>query len=242
MDQKSSNQKPGFPLPSSLLRKGGSNYAKLVEPSAETDKQHKSLEQVRNTKSSRLRASYLRNFHTDQQKMHRSLTTNPFRSQCEESASNLSADMNNLSMRHTSVVTEERKVVRSMEVKLQANLTPVLNLNIGAIPLDAGDVVDSPVNHKQHFIINHCQLRSSEPLNVYVPVIKATYEDHRNLIRKFDIGESNMYAPEKVIMMVGATGSGKSTLINGLFNYIFDIKWEDDFRLKLIEENVLNQA
>ena len=150
--------------------------------------------------------------------------------------------MNGLSIRHTSVVTEQRKLTRSTEVKLQANLTPVLNLNAGTIPLDAGDVVDSPINHKQHFIINHCQLRSSEPLNIYVPVIKATYEDHRNLIRKFDIGESNMYAPEKVIMMVGATGSGKTTLINGLFNYIFDVKWEDNFRLKLIEDNVLNQA
>ncbi|KAF3857673.1 hypothetical protein F7725_010874 [Dissostichus mawsoni] len=38
-------------------------------------------------------------------------------------------------------------------------------------------------------------------------------------------------------MLLGATGSGKSTLINGLINYIVGVEWEDDFRFKLVDED-----
>ncbi|KAK4030164.1 hypothetical protein OUZ56_023140 [Daphnia magna] len=48
----------------------------------------------------------------------------------------------------------------------------------------------------------------------------------------------------KIIILMGATGSGKTTLINGMINYILGVRWNDSFRFKCVrdEENVRSQA
>ena len=59
-------------------------------------------------------------------------------------------------------------------------------------------------------------------------------------IAKYLIGTEdavlNTASEERVLMVVGATGAGKTTLINGMINYILGVKWEDTFRFKLIHE------
>ena len=54
----------------------------------------------------------------------------------------------------------------------------------------------------------------------------------KSMIAKQSIGDPGLFQ-EKVLLMVGATGSGKSTLINGMVNHIMGVKWEDDFRFKV---------
>ena len=46
----------------------------------------------------------------------------------------------------------------------------------------------------------------------------------------------------KTIMAVGETGSGKTTLLNSFLNFLMEIKYEDNFRYKIILEDISNKA
>ncbi|KAK9395882.1 hypothetical protein NXF25_019243 [Crotalus adamanteus] len=52
----------------------------------------------------------------------------------------------------------------------------------------------------------------------------------------YQLGEENKEVPQKVILVMGTTESGKTTLINGMINYILGVQWEDNFRFRLIDE------
>ena len=78
------------------------------------------------------------------------------------------------------------------------------------------------------------------PPRVFSPPLTRTTQTSKYQIYEF--GQPAPSAPHKTIVVVGATGSGKSTLINGLFNYIIGVDWEDQFRFKLVQEQQGNQA
>ena len=52
--------------------------------------------------------------------------------------------------------------------------------------------------------------------------------------QKYALGEHpSKNTDEKVLMLVGATGTGKTTLLNSIANYILGVRLEDDFRFKV---------
>ncbi|CAH3040812.1 unnamed protein product [Porites lobata] len=86
---------------------------------------------------------------------------------------------------------------------------------------------------------------------VYTLPLSLDYEDSRSQLRKFviNLGETGMQlqgkfniVPEKVIMVVGSTGSGKTTTVNAMINHVLGVQWKDNFRLKMIHELSSNQG
>ena len=86
------------------------------------------------------------------------------------------------------------------------------------------------------FVEEHCELQRRNGVPVHLPNPHVSYEDTGSRIRAVEVGTSDMDAEHKVLLVVGGTGSGKSTMINALFNYIVGVDWKDDFRLKLVED------
>ncbi|XP_034744435.1 uncharacterized protein si:ch73-170d6.2 [Etheostoma cragini] len=76
------------------------------------------------------------------------------------------------------------------------------------------------------------------PLPVYVVPLKEE-QIHVNGCKRFSFGKESKLKPNRTIMVLGATGAGKSTLINGMINYILGVKWEDSYRFKLVDEGQL---
>ena len=68
-------------------------------------------------------------------------------------------------------------------------------------------------------------------------ITRTTYSNDYDKIRKMEIGPNikSTLQHEKVILFVGATGSGKSTLINGVVNYVLGVSWKDDSRYQMAD-------
>ncbi|XP_063317012.1 uncharacterized protein LOC134616212 [Pelmatolapia mariae] len=82
--------------------------------------------------------------------------------------------------------------------------------------------------------IKSAKIKSDSPSVYKLPLT----EEHTNIdgCRKFNFGEETE-RQNRTIMLFGATGSGKSTLIDGMINYIVGVEWEDSFRFKFINED-----
>lgn len=73
----------------------------------------------------------------------------------------------------------------------------------------------------------------------FLPVYKVPLEQQELQIaecKRYRFGK-DIPIPSRTIMVLGETGSGKSTLINGMINYILGIEWNDSFRFKLVTED-----
>ncbi|XP_037837835.1 uncharacterized protein si:ch73-170d6.2 [Kryptolebias marmoratus] len=80
--------------------------------------------------------------------------------------------------------------------------------------------------------------RQVEPKTGPLPVYVIPLEEEKFNItgcKYFSFGKDSP-KQNRTIMVLGATGAGKSTLINGMINYILGVRWEDSYRFKLVDE------
>jgi hypothetical protein len=99
-------------------------------------------------------------------------------------------------------------------------------------------------------ITQHChKISSVDPMIFQLPITESIEnKDDSEMIRVLDVCLPQNSAPEqfshkqqKGILVVGETGAGKTTLKNGLANYICGVNWSVKFRFKLISEDERNQ-
>lgn len=81
---------------------------------------------------------------------------------------------------------------------------------------------------------NYTKVSTGNP-SMYILNLKDTGRD--DLHKKDFRCSNNLVSQNKTIMLLGATGSGKTTLINGMINYVLGVEWSDSCRLKLIDEH-----
>ncbi|XP_056451828.1 uncharacterized protein LOC130386958 isoform X1 [Gadus chalcogrammus] len=74
----------------------------------------------------------------------------------------------------------------------------------------------------------------SGTLDVYTLPLKAQPMNVEGC-KRFIFGKDSV-KKNRTIMVLGATGAGKSTLVNRMINYILGVTWEDTFRFKLVDE------
>ncbi|XP_035609528.1 uncharacterized protein LOC118369171 [Oncorhynchus keta] len=77
---------------------------------------------------------------------------------------------------------------------------------------------------------------NSGPPARYQLVTKKQNLDDEGLLRRCTFGERDHSKLNKTILIVGETGTGKSTLINVMVNYILGVEWEHKVWFEIIEE------
>ncbi|XP_046655011.1 uncharacterized protein LOC124348781 [Daphnia pulicaria] len=87
-----------------------------------------------------------------------------------------------------------------------------------------------------------CKKKTDKDIDAYQLRLKKQHRgDQTQGVGHYVFGERSYLAlvgkrRQRTILMLGATGSGKSTLINAMVNYVLGVEWDDDFRFKLIDE------
>uniref|UniRef100_A0A3Q3G4M2 Septin-type G domain-containing protein n=1 Tax=Labrus bergylta TaxID=56723 RepID=A0A3Q3G4M2_9LABR len=77
-------------------------------------------------------------------------------------------------------------------------------------------------------------LIQSGPPAVYQLIPK---KDNIGTIRRITLGKKNPTKTNRTVLLVGETGTGKSTMIDALINYDMGVKWEDNVWFEIIEKD-----
>ena len=104
------------------------------------------------------------------------------------------------------------------------------------------DIINKEKNNIQ--IKNNSLIKNEQPApdnSLNIPLSGSNFIEKNGSLKIYSYPIYN-FSPEeqklsKKIMVIGPTGSGKTTLLNSYINYLMKIKYNDNFRYKIINEN-----
>ena len=106
-------------------------------------------------------------------------------------------------------------------------------------PNQPSTVEEKTTNRLIDKILNQCtKLKTEEgcPQIYELPFIETKKYAPKKL-RKITVGQQkNSTKNEVKILIVGSTGSGKTTFLNGISNFLYGVEWEDACRFKIVRE------
>ena len=88
-------------------------------------------------------------------------------------------------------------------------------------------------------VVQQCEkIATCNEMELYAVPLNKTI-DWQFQVERFVFGkaDSQSRAQHKSLLLMGERGSGKTTLINAMINYMFNVQWEDSFRFQLPEAN-----
>ncbi|KAG7330581.1 hypothetical protein KOW79_006803 [Hemibagrus wyckioides] len=85
-------------------------------------------------------------------------------------------------------------------------------------------------------LVQKSQLISEGPPARYRLLTTRSNLDEEGLVRKWTFGQRCVNMQNKILLMVGETGTGKTTLINAMANYILGVRFTDDVWFEITEE------
>lgn len=113
---------------------------------------------------------------------------------------------------------------------IKANFTN--GINMGNKNIIRIKTVPLPLAHRTK---KNSKFIKKGPPNIYQLKMTENHKDLTGMVSWQSFGSQPLTErKKKVLIVVGATGAGKTTLINGMVNYIFKVEWNDDFHFKLV--------
>ena len=84
----------------------------------------------------------------------------------------------------------------------------------------------------------YCKHISSSPNGLKIYLLPTLVTTRKSDYQKVTVAHPQhlAVAAHKVLLLVGTTGAGKTSLVNAMANYIMGVDWEDEYRFKLISE------